>query len=129
MTRFRLDNRIGGLSLVIGYCLLFAVLFRDPGAGVTTATETVQGLLFVVVLPVLGLFTGVYLLLDKPFRTAVAAIGSSYLGVVGIGLVFLPTSNPVVTAVGLLFLGLATLALVSALRSSVETLVPDQPSG
>jgi hypothetical protein len=75
------------------------------------------------------LFTGVYLLLDKPFRTAVAAIGSSYLGVVGIGLVFLPTSNPVVTAVGLLFLGLATLALVSALRSSVETLVPDQPSG
>jgi hypothetical protein len=89
----------------------------------------VQGLLFVVVLPVLGLCTGVYLLLDWPFRTAVATIGSSYLGVVGVGMVFLPTSNPIVTALGLLFLGLATLALVSTLRASVEALVPDQPAG
>jgi hypothetical protein len=126
MDKIRFDHRVGGLALLVGYCLLFAVLFRNPGEGVTTATATVQGLLFVVVLPVLGLCSGVYLYLDKPFRMAVAAVGSSYLGVVGVGLAFLSTTNPVVTPLGLLFVGLATLALVAALRSSVDALVPDQ---
>jgi len=129
MVKISFDHRTGGLALIVGYCLLFGILFRDPGTGIMTATETVQGLLFVVVLPVLGLCSGVYLFLDKPFQTVVAALGSSYLGVVGIGLAFLPTTNPIVTPLGLLLVGLATLSLVSALRSSVDALVPDQPLG
>lgn len=129
MVKISFDHRTGGLALVVGYCLLFAVLFRDPADAVATATATIQGLLFVAVLPVLGLCSGVYLFLDKPFRTVVATLGSSYLGVVGIGLVFLATSNPLVTPLGLLLVGLATVALVSALRSSIDALVPDQPLG
>jgi hypothetical protein len=126
MTRFRLDNRTGGFSLVVGYCLLIVVLFRNPNDGVAIATETAQGFLFFVVFPVCGIASGVVLLFDWPFRTTAAILASSYLGVVGITLALLPSTNAVVmTALGLLFFGLANLALVAALRSNVETLVPD----
>jgi hypothetical protein len=126
MTRFRLDNRTGGLSLVVGYCFLVVLLFRNPSDGVAIATETIQGFLFFILFPVCGIASGVVLLFDWPFRTAVAVLASSYLGVVGIALALLPSTNAGVTTVlGLLFFALANLALVAALRSSVETLVPD----
>lgn len=126
MTRFPLNNRTGGLSLLIGYCALLVVLFRNPVDGLETATGTAQGFLFFVVFPMCGIASGVVLLFDWPFQTTAAVLASSYLGVVGIALALLPANYAVVTTVlGLLFFGLANLALVAALRSSVKTFVPD----
>lgn len=125
MAGLRLDNRTGGSALVAGYLLLLVALFQDPGDGLATATATVQGLLFFVVLPVAGLAGGVYTALDWPFRTTVAFVTGSYLAVVGIGLALLPAQEPIVTtALGALLLGLAVFALVATVRSTAAKLVP-----
>jgi hypothetical protein len=127
MTRISLDNRTGGIALVVGYGLLIAVLFRNPTDGIATATGTVQGFLFFAVLPVSGLAGGVYTALDWPFRTTVAFVTGSYLAVVGIGLALLPAEDAIVTTVlGVLLLGLAAFALVATVRSAAASLVPGE---
>jgi hypothetical protein len=38
MTRISLDNRTGGIALVVGYSLLIAVLFRNLSDGIASVT-------------------------------------------------------------------------------------------
>lgn len=126
MARPGFDSRTGGSALIAGYAVLLFALFRNPAEGVATATATLQGGVFFVALPVLGIVSGVYLLLDRPFRTAVAFLGGSYLGVVGVAMTMLPAANAALTtALGLFLMAVAVFALVTSLRSSVATLSPD----
>lgn len=125
-----LDNRTGGVALVVGYTLLIGVLFRDPADGLAAATATPLDFLFFILLPVLGLTGGVYTFLDWPFRATVAFVTSSYLGVVGIAIALLPTASTLVTAsLGVLILFLAVLSLVATLRSAISLLVPGESFG
>jgi hypothetical protein len=126
MARPGFDSRTGGVALIVGYAVLLLALFRNPGKGLETATATLQGGVFFVVFPVLGLASGVYLLLGREFRTVIAFCGGSYLGVVGVAMTMLPAANAVLTTVlGLFLMAVAVFALVASLRSSVATLAPE----
>lgn len=125
MATKRVDHRTGGVALVVGYGLLVAVLFRNPADGLATATASVQGALFFVLLPVLGLASGVYTLLDWPLRTLAAFGTGTYLAVVGVGILLLLVGGATVTVLlGFVLFGLAVVALVGTLRSSVAAMFP-----
>jgi hypothetical protein len=108
-----------GGTLVIGFVLVLAVLYRHPARGVEAATAAPASLLYFAVLPVLGLVAGVYAALDGPYSTVPVFVLGSYLGVFGLALVFgtLLSPNPVgiITWTGLVLLALAVVALVASL--------------
>jgi hypothetical protein len=122
----RFDHRTGGVALIVGYGLLIGVLFRSPAAGLATATASPQGVVFFLLLPILGLVSGAYVFLDPPFRTTVAFVTGSYLAVSGLGIAFLPADYTALF--GLVLLGLGTVAVVATLRSSITALA-GQPFG
>jgi len=125
MAGIGLDNRTGGVALVVGYGLLGAVLIGNASNGFATATGSFQALLFFVVLPLFGVASGVYTFLDWPFRTPAAFVSGSYLAVVGIALASLGATSATTTGAGLALFGLAVLALVASLRSAVTAFVPE----
>jgi len=109
-----LDNRTAGSALVLGYGLLVAVLFRDPGSAIGTATATVQGVVFFLVLPGLGVASGLYAYRDSPYRTGAVFVTASYLAMVGLSLALFVVS-PLVTVAGLCLFALAAVSLVASL--------------
>lgn len=119
-----LDHRAGGLALALGYGLLLVALFRDPVAGLATATDSVQGVVFFVVLPVAGLLSGGYVYRYWPYRTVVAFLTGTYLAVAGLALLVLPTAT-VLTLLGAVLFGLAVLALAAPLTAAAAALFPD----
>jgi hypothetical protein len=116
-----IDNRSGGVALVLGYALFLAVLFRDPASGIETVTATAQGVLFFLILPSLGLASGVYAYVDGPYQTAVVFVTASYLAMVAITFALFLASR-LVTAVGVALFVLSTVALVGSFRATVEKL-------
>jgi hypothetical protein len=127
MTSSRFDSRTGGIALVVGYSVLIVALFRNPADGLATATATVQGGVFFLALPVLGVLSGVYTTVGGPFRTAVAFLGASYLGVVGVALTLVPTENQVATTgLGLLLMAVSAFAVLANVWTSLSGVMPDQ---
>ncbi|WP_155119337.1 hypothetical protein [Halomicrobium katesii] len=122
MPAITLDNRTGGLALVVGYVILIAALFRDPTNGLATATATVQGIVFFVALPVLGVASGVYAYVDGPLQTLVTLLTGTYLATVGIALTLFLSGGPLLTVVGLVLFGLAAVAILGALMSALSSL-------
>lgn len=121
-----LNHRAGGLALALGYGLLIVALFRDSASGYATATDSAQTLVFFLLLPVAGLASGAYVFLDLPLRTVVAFMTGSYLAFVGLAVLLLSSDAPLITvALGLLFVGLAVVALVSTLSSTLSAVVPE----
>lgn len=128
MARDYLTDRTGGVALVVGYSLLFGVLVVSASDPVETATEGVQEAVFFILLPLLGIASGVYLLLERPLRTTPAFITASYLSMTGIGITLLESTNPVVTTgIGLILLALGVLTIVAILRSVIARSLPGQP--
>lgn len=126
MTHLRFDAPASGVALLTGYVVLLVVLFRSPASGLATATATAQGAVFFLLLPLLGILSGIYSIAGGPLRTPVAVFGSSYLGVVGVALTLLPTANPVVsTALGLFLLLVAVFALLGSLQAGLSAIVPE----
>lgn len=125
MARIGLDTRTGGVALVVGYGVLGVALLWNASDGLATATGSLQGLLFFVVLPLLGLASGVYTYLDWPYRTPTAFVSGSYLAMVGLTLALLVTTDATTTGAGVVIFGLAVLALVASLRSAVAGFVPE----
>jgi len=127
MTRPRFDAQTGGIALVVGYGVLIVALFRSPADGLATATATVQGGVFFLALPVLGVLSGVYTTIGGPFRTTVAFLGGSYLGVAGVALTLVPTGNQAATtAIGLLLMAVSAFALLANVWRSLSGVVPDR---
>ncbi len=125
MARIGLDTRTGGAALVVGYGVLGVALFWNASDGLATATGSLQGLLFFVVLPLFGLASGVYTYLDWPLRAPTAFVSGSYLAMVGLTLSLLVTTDATTTGAGVVIFGLAVLALVASLRSAVAGFVPE----
>lgn len=99
----RLDDRSAGIALVVGYSLLVVVLFRDPSSGV-------------------------YTVLDRPFRTITAFASGNCLAVTGIAIALLDTPDtPFVTALGVAVFALAVFAIVATVLKAVARLAPDLP--
>jgi hypothetical protein len=121
-----LDNRTAGIALIIGYLLVIALLFRNPGEGISAATARLSASVLFITLPALGVASGVYTYFDWPFHAAVAFVTASYLGANGIALALLSTTSfGMTTVAGVLVVALAVLALAGALRSTVGTFLPE----
>jgi hypothetical protein len=126
MTHIRFDAHASGIALVTGYIVMAVALFRNPADGLATATATGQGAVFFLLLPLLGILSGIYSIAGGPLRTPAAVFGSSYLGVVGVALTFLPTANPVVsTTLGLFLFLVAVFALLASLQAGLSAIVPE----
>ncbi|WP_241658426.1 hypothetical protein [Halorubrum sp. BOL3-1] len=128
----RLDRtRVGGGALVVGYVLVLALLFRDPGGALAAATAGPEAAAYFLVLPTLGVIAGLYAFLDGPLASAALFAFGSYLGVFGLGLAFgtllspAPVSLPL--GVGLLGLALAVAALAASVLELASVLGPAAP--
>lgn len=122
----RLDRQTAGVALAVGYVALIGVLFRDPSAGLSAATQGVVSAVLFILLPILGLASGVYVYVGGPFRTALGFVTASYLGTLGMAVATIRTTSPIVTVVtGLTILALAVLALVGVLRSTLGSMLPE----
>jgi hypothetical protein len=60
-------NETGGGALLIGFVLLTGALYRTPARGLEAATATPQSALYVLLLPIVGLLTGVYAYAEGPY--------------------------------------------------------------
>jgi len=83
----RLDRRRGGIVLFVGYLLLVVVLFRDPTRGSVALASAGAAVAFVV-LPALGLASGAYAFLDRPYAGVGLFVMGNYLAFVGLTLAF-----------------------------------------
>lgn len=108
-----------GGALAVGFVLVLGLLYRHPVRGLDAATADPGSFLYFVVLPVVGLISGVYAALDGPYSTIPVFGLGSYLGVFGLALVFgtLLSPNPVgiTTGIGIALLALSVVALVASL--------------
>lgn len=116
-----------GGALVLGFALVLTLLYRHPAEGLEAATGDPASLFYFLVLPGIGLLTGIYAGLGGPFSTVPVFALGSYLGVFGVALTVgsLMAATPTWTTVGigLVLLALAVVAfLTSVLR--VVTFVP-----
>jgi hypothetical protein len=117
-----LDHRTGGAALAVGYVLLVVALFRDPASGLATATGSVQGVGLFLVLPGVGLVSGVYGYLGAPLHTVVTLLTATYLAAVGVSLVLFLSGGVVLALLGLALFGLATVAIVGSLLSALAAI-------
>lgn len=122
----------GGAALVAGYLVTIGVLYaKDPAGAVDAATAGAGATVYFVVLPALGLVSGIYAYAGGPYSgVALFALGS-YLGVVGVGLTFgtlvAASTSAVLLAAGLTLVVLAVVAIVASLlrlAGSVEVGLP-----
>ena len=111
-----LNRQLGGRLTTVGYLIVLALLFRDPSRGLAAA-GTAQGVLFFVVLPVVGLLSGIYAAFGGPFGGVGLFVAGSYLSVVGLtlGFALVPVSLPV-SLLGLVLFGCALAAVLTSLR-------------
>ncbi|VTT86351.1 hypothetical protein DM2_2389 [Halorubrum sp. DM2] len=116
---------------MVGYVLVLALLFRDPGSALVAATAEPEAAAYFLVLPTLGIFAGLYASLDGPLASAGLFAFGSYLGVFGLGLTFgallSPTSAGLLLGVGLLGLALAVAALAASVLELASVLGPAAP--
>lgn len=105
-------------ALLVGYVLVFVVLYRRPASGVAAATASGQSLLYFLVLPGLGLVAGGYAVVGGPYGSVLQFGFGTYLGLFGLALTFgallSPDSVGIVIAAGVLILGLAVASVVSS---------------
>lgn len=118
-------NEVGGAALVVGFLLVALMLYRTPASGFETATANIRSVLYFLVIPLLGLFAGVYTYVGGAYGAVPLFLLGSYLGVFGVGLTFggllsqAPVGLPV--AVGVASFLLAMVALVSSLLGLVAS--------
>jgi hypothetical protein len=122
MRRFRLDDRTAGVALLLGYALVLAILYQDPSTGIERATRELPATGYFVILPVAGIATGGYALLELPYRSVLVFFAASYLGVVGIALALGGVVSATTAVAGAGVFALATVAVVTAVRSFIEFL-------
>jgi hypothetical protein len=129
------ENRVAGGSLVVGFAVLIALLYRNPSAGFAAATVDAMAVASFVVLPIAGLLAGAYVFADGPSETVLRFVFGSYLGIVGIGVTFgslmSMSPNAAFLLLGFVMLGLAVVALGTIavkLQSAVDRLEPSVPS-
>ncbi|MFB6297260.1 MAG: hypothetical protein ABEH56_01935 [Salinirussus sp.] len=123
-----LDTRTGGLAVVVGYLLLLVVSVLGPGGGLPAVTDSLQGIVYFVVLPVAGIGVGAYAVAGGSFGAAGLFVVASYLGIVGVGLSLGGFGVLAVALVGVVQLALAVVAVLgslgalwSSLRVGTET--------
>lgn len=122
MTKPSLDHRTGGVALAVGYGLLVVALFRDPANGLATATGSAQSVVFFLVLPAVGLASGVYGYVGGPLHTGVTLLTATYLAAVGVSLALFLSGGVVLALLGLALFALATVAIVGALLSALAAM-------
>lgn len=122
MPELSLDHRTGGAALAVGYALLVAALFRDPASGLATATGSLGGVVLFLVLPGVGLVSGVYGYLGGPLHAGVTLLTATYLAAVGVSLVLFLSGGVVLALLGLALFGLATVAIVGSLLSALAAM-------
>jgi len=106
----------GGTALVAGTALVLLVVYRDPTAGIETATAGVGPLVVFVVLPAGAVLAGVYAAVDGPFAGAGVFAFGSYLGLMGLSTVLgnaLSSGGAALLVAGLVVVALAVTALVA----------------
>lgn len=111
---------VGGGALIAGFALLAVTLYgRDPSGAFGAATADVQGAVYFLVLPALGLSAGVFAYAGGPYAGVPLFVFGSYLGVFGVGVTFgaLVTTAPsaALVGVGVALVALAVTALVASL--------------
>lgn len=111
---------VGGTALLAGFMLIVAVLYaRTPAAAVDTATSGVGPIVYFIIVPALGLATGIYAYAGGPYRGIPLFCLGSYLGVFGVGLTA-GTLAAASTSVALFVGGVTLIALaVVAIVASV----------
>jgi hypothetical protein len=126
MTENTLNYRFGGLALIVGYVLVLGSLLASGLLGESTITNSGRQIALFLLPPLIGICSGLYVRFEYPYRTVIGFISGSYLGITGIALTMLRTGETIVTSLlGLVVLGLATLALVGILRSSITAVLPE----
>jgi hypothetical protein len=75
-------------------------------------------------LPACGLLAGTGVLLGWSYAAVGALLSGTYLAIVGIALALLVPTAVVVTGLGVVLLGLATLGIVAGLGPAVSRYVP-----
>lgn len=119
MVEFGLDGRTGGAALVVGYLLLLGLVLANPAGG-PSVTASPRALVFLLVLPVLGLVAGVYAVYGGPFGGFGLFLAASYLGLFGVSLTLGLFGAPaVVTAVGAVAFVASAVALVVSAKAVV----------
>lgn len=124
MTRRVLTTRTAGLALIVGYGLFLVLLFVVAGGGLVPVTRSIQGTVLFILFPLLGLAGGAYVIAGRPLHATVAVACGSYLGITGIGLLFLGTGEIFVRLCGAVLFALGTLAILAPQASAVSELVP-----
>jgi hypothetical protein len=113
----------GGGALTLGFVLVLVVLYRDPANELEVATISFRSVFYFLLLPVGGVFAGVYAVIDGPYSTVLLFDFGSYLGVFGLALTFgrLLASDPIslLLWIGITFLLLSVTALVASVRPLV----------
>ncbi|GGJ13365.1 hypothetical protein GCM10008995_24020 [Halobellus salinus] len=110
----------GSAALLAGFLIVVGVLYaQDPAAAIDAATSGVGATVYFVVLPALGLASGVYAYADGPYSGVSLFCLGSYLGVFGVGLAFgtlatASTSVPLLIG-GVVLVALAVVAIVASL--------------
>jgi hypothetical protein len=115
----RFSDRAAGVTLLVGYTLVIAILYRDPAAGIEQATRGVQAAVYFLVLPVVGIVFGAYAVLEGPHSGAFVFLAGSYLGVLGIALALGGVASAAVALVGVGVFVLSVVAVVTSVRSFV----------
>ncbi|MFT4923194.1 MAG: hypothetical protein ACI8XM_002420 [Haloarculaceae archaeon] len=112
-----LDRRRGGLATLAGSLVVVVLLFRDPARALSAAT-TLQGVVFVVVLPVGGILAGLYAVRGGPYSGIGLFVAGSYLAFVGLALGFsLVQVSAILVVGGVVLFGLGVVALLASLRA------------
>lgn len=92
---------------------------RNPAAAIDTATSGVGAMVYFVVLPILGLSSGLYAYTGGPYGGIPLFCLGSYLGIFGVGLAFgtLVAGSPSILLLigGVTLVALAMVAIVASL--------------
>ncbi|MEZ3117149.1 hypothetical protein RYH80_14635 [Halobaculum sp. MBLA0147] len=119
------SERTSGGSLVVGYLLVFVVLFRRPTVGLAAATASVPSTLYFLVIPTFGVIGGVYSYYGGVYGAVGAFVFGSYLGLFGLALTLGVglSPEPVWSLVGVGVL-LSCLSVVTLVGSVVRGVAP-----
>jgi hypothetical protein len=122
-----IDRRdASGAALVGGFPVVIGALYApNPTVAVDAATAGPRAAASLVVLPVLGVATGIYAAASGPYSGVPVFCLGSYLGVFGISLAFGALAAgavpPALLAAGVVLVGLAVVAITSSLLRLVES--------
>jgi hypothetical protein len=116
------DTRVAGVALILGYGLLLGVLFRTPSAGLSAAAASLSSLFLFLVLPVIGVLSGIYAYVGGRLHSVLVLVTATYLATVGVTLSLLtPSLSVAVDITGIVLFGLAVVALTGSLRATARS--------